>query len=222
MKDTPIGSIFGKLRMVGNPVDKGNGHISAEFECECGTVKEIYVSNAVKGKTTSCGCFQAESVTTHGHCKKGKRTLTYLSYHSMLARCLDPNHAAYDTYKSIKICDRWNPYEGGSYENFLEDLGERPGKLWTLDRVDTLLGYSAENCKWSTKSEQAFNQKRSSINTSGRTGVFWNKSRQRWVVQLMKEGKYYWIGQYKDYEEACLAVSAAELDLFGFQRDTYQ
>jgi hypothetical protein len=41
--------------------------------------------------------------------------------------------------------------------NFLEDMGERPENA-TLDRTDNLLGYSKDNCTWSTRKEQALNR----------------------------------------------------------------
>jgi hypothetical protein len=72
----------------------------------------------------------------------------------MRLRCLNPNSNNYSRYggAGITICDRWN-----SFENFLEDMGERPAGT-TIDRKNNKLGYEPGNCRWVTKKEQARNR----------------------------------------------------------------
>lgn len=52
-------------------------------------------------------------------------------------------------------------------------------------------------------------------NTSGRTGVYWRKERNKWVAKgrvYNKEGgfKNYWLGSYDKYEDAVLARESWE------------
>lgn len=87
-------------------------------------------------------------VTKHGQ----YGTRTYQSWIQMRARCLRPQHHAYDRYSHLGICDRWSDFEA-----FLADMGERPEGT-SLDRKDNSLGYSPENCRWATPKEQMTNR----------------------------------------------------------------
>lgn len=88
------------------------------------------------------------------------RTPTYKSWVSMLWRCRDPRDASYPRYggRGITVCDRWDPRKGGSFLNFLADMGKRPEGL-TLDRKDSDGNYTPENCQWATLKQQAANRR---------------------------------------------------------------
>jgi hypothetical protein len=53
------------------------------------------------------------------------------------------------------VCERWHTFIG-----FLADMGIKPKGL-SIDRIDNDGNYEPGNCKWSTQSEQNFNQRRS-------------------------------------------------------------
>lgn len=75
----------------------------------------------------------------------------------MVRRCHNPKSVSYKNYgaRGIFVCDRWRY----SAEAFLEDMGPPPeGKQ--IDRINNDLGYFKENCRWSTREEQAKNTRR--------------------------------------------------------------
>jgi hypothetical protein len=79
-------------------------------------------------------------------------TPTYRAWTSMKSRCNNPNHTAYTRYggRGIRVCQRWND----SYEAFVEDVGDRPSPLHSLDRQDNNGNYEPGNVRWATSHEQ--------------------------------------------------------------------
>lgn len=106
----------------------------------------------------------------HHNFKHGMRgSLTYSSWRAMLSRCLNKNHKDFQRWgaKGIRVCERWL-----EFKNFLEDMGERPGKLFSIDRIDGTKGYFKDNCRWATTKQQCEN-KRKADRTSARK-MDWN------------------------------------------------
>ena len=91
----------------------------------------------------------------HGHAKSKAHSTEYMVWTNMKTRCLNPNNRAFKWYgaRGISICDRWM-----AFENFLSDMGPRPGGM-TLERRDNALGYDPGNCYWATWSEQQNNRR---------------------------------------------------------------
>jgi hypothetical protein len=77
----------------------------------------------------------------------------------MISRCSNPNDDSYPQYgaRGISVCERWL-----RFENFLADMGERP-RGTSIDRIDGRKGYSPDNCRWATRSEQAQNTTRAKL-----------------------------------------------------------
>lgn len=78
------------------------------------------------------------------------KTPTYISWQAMRSRCRTLSNASYPSYggRGITVCERWEVFE-----NFLEDMGERPGLDYEIDRIDPDGNYEPSNCRWLTRAE---------------------------------------------------------------------
>ncbi len=85
----------------------------------------------------------------------GKRSAEKHTWYAMMTRCFNEKSDHYKWYgaRGITVCERWK-----SFENFLEDMGERPqGK--TLDRIDVNGNYEPDNCRWADRQAQRVNSR---------------------------------------------------------------
>lgn len=120
-----------------------SGHSLWLCECICGEETIVRTDHLKNRRIKSCGCLHNEGNNlTHGR----SHTITYKSWINMRQRCNNPNNPFYKDYggRGITVCDRWNPKKGGSFENFLKDMGECPPGM-SIDRIDNdklINGYS--------------------------------------------------------------------------------
>lgn len=138
-------------------------------KCDCGKITQVRGDSLQKGDTKSCGCLRVELITKHGQAgHAGKRSTQYIIYHGLIRRCTDKKCRAYKKYggRGIKVCDRWLD----SFENFYADMGGRPSKKHSIDRIDNNGNYCKENCRWATRGEQQRNTQRNiNITHDGKT-----------------------------------------------------
>ena len=81
-------------------------------------------------------------------------TPEYRTWDSIIQRCLNKNSKDFPKYggKGINVCSEWRLFSA-----FFKDMGLRPAKT-SIDRIDNAKGYSKENCRWATKTQQGRNK----------------------------------------------------------------
>ena len=115
--------------------------------------------------TLSCGCYRNKMLldmnTKHNYSKKGEVMSEYRSWQTMKERCYIKNSISYKNYgaRGITICDRWI----NNFNNFLLDMGKKPTKKHSIERIDINKNYEPSNCKWATSKEQSRNKRNNVI-----------------------------------------------------------
>ncbi len=93
----------------------------------------------------------------HGCIKNGAIPDGYNAWNGMIKRCYNPLSRVYRLYgaRGITVCDRWR----NSLSDFLVDIGPRPSKYHSIDRINNDGNYEPANCRWATQSQQCRNRR---------------------------------------------------------------
>ena len=126
-------------------------------------------------------------------------------------------------FKSQRSCDSWNTKYAGKEIITVDGKGYLCGmffeKRYLLHRMAWLYEYGVfpkiidhidgnrknnalHNLREVTSQQNHMNQRRSSKNTSGVTGVYFNKRKNIWCAQMKFNGKTYHLGSSKFFDEA--------------------
>ena len=195
---------FNKLTVIGIIYPEA-GRIRLSCRCECDKIKEYLPYQVVSGGIKSCGRLTDKN-TLHGHSTRQGKSTEYHSWGAMKARCYNKHNVDYKDYGDIGItvCDRWIEPKTG-FSNFLEDLGLKPTSRHTIERLDVNKGYSKDNCRWATKSEQSLNQRKMAGTHCKYKGVFYRGDEYKYKKPYYVHINHKYIGTYATQREAAEA-----------------
>lgn len=151
-----VGSKWGRWT-VQSVADSPDGRDYWNCQCECGTIRRVQGKSLRRLHSRSCGCLKAEITgnrrRTHGVC----RTRLYRIWSNMKTRCTRTQDAHYTRYggRGINVCPEWTTsfvaFQSWAIRHgYKDDL--------TIDRHDNSKGYTPENCRWVTNTENIRNQ----------------------------------------------------------------
>lgn len=166
------GQRFGRLTAVSKMGIADDGHTIWKCICDCGRETDVLSNALMSGGTKSCGCLKAEQTsligkrtgpmhvasaqraakianTTHG--MTGSRL--YHIWQMMIQRCENPKHDHYAWYgaKGVTVAPEWHSFE--VFKKWADNAGYTDEL--TIDRINSIDMYCAENCRWITKSENS-------------------------------------------------------------------
>lgn len=149
-----VGSKWGMLTVISTGAVKC-GRSAYLCRCDCGVEKVYRATELRDPRSKSCGCLCAivnrRIHTRHGAVGTGE----YNAYRGALSRCQNPRHRAFKNYGGRGIEFRF-----ASFEAFLAELGPRPDRTYSLDRIDNDGHYEAGNVRRATMAQQVRNRRR--------------------------------------------------------------
>lgn len=154
-----IGEKIGRLTVIASaPKREGSRSLRWLCLCDCGAETSVDAGNLRKKTTKSCGCARRE----RGEVKFTKHGVrfhpAYLRWVAMRNRCYSPTNRAYRNYggRGIFVCAEWID-DPVAFVAWADASGFDPSLQ--LDRRDNDSGYSPQNCRWVTRSENNRNRR---------------------------------------------------------------
>lgn len=223
------GMVFGRLKVLEQTEDhiQPNGVHRPKWKCQCNcenqTIVFVQGSDLKSSRTQSCGCLNREKIKKYNNVKLN----------------LEDEHGLY----GIGYCNNTNSefyFDMSDYALIKEycwleciHRGYRSLQAWDIINGGNIVMSSLLDCKYfdhidrnplnnrrhnlrpATCSQNTINRGVMKNNTSGITGVSWDKRLQKWSVRLQVNGERIILGNYVNKNDAIKARLEAEKKYFG-------
>lgn len=195
------GQRFGKLTVLCRTEKRmDQGSVVWCCQCECGNTAEVSASRLVRGKVRSCGCLSDPPPKDYIGKVFGRLTVT--GYAGKKRKTTERSAVTVTYWRCRCTCGK-------------EIVAAQP-ELQNGDTQSCVCrqkDHAREALKLVDGTSVAIlerNQKMRSSNTSGCTGVSRDQRTGTWMAYINFKKKRYWLGRYKDKNDAIKARKAAE------------
>lgn len=154
-----IGNRYGRYVVIGEAQRSAAGAARFLCRCDCGEERIVQGSRLRAARAKSCGCYMRDANRMRMRKHGGYRTPEHASWEAMHTRCRNPDakNGAYHAARGIKVCERW-----GDFGAFRDDMGPRPSRRHSIERIDNDRDYEHGNCRWALPAEQMRNTRQNS------------------------------------------------------------
>lgn len=158
------------------PVGKTkHGSIIWLCQCKCGTSREVDGQSLRKGLSKSCRCSLHGINKIHGETTNKRVTPEYIAYHTARGHCNNPRHPRFKDWGGRGVEFRFE-----SFGEFLQEIGRKPSKMHSLNRIDNNGHYEKGNVEWAT----FYTQNRNRRNATAITVNGITKTIPEWSVEF--------------------------------------
>lgn len=222
--------VFGDLTVLYQDedyVNKNGVHFSMwRCRCECGCKdckKEVSVRGALLKNHTriDCGCSRNRKISKSLQKQNeyeicGDYVIMYTSKHEPFLVSIEDfwkvRNISWYINKQGYVVNKTRKNGGVLLSRLIMDC---PADLLVDHRNGDKTNNIRDNLRLATHSENTMNHKLSGYNSSGVTGVSWNKRDKKWESYIGKDGTRNRLGYFDDFESAVKARKEAEEVYFG-------
>ena len=173
------------------------------FKCDCGNPKEMPVANVKFGNVRSCGCKATEHISN-----LNKEDITGETFDRLTADHPTDKRDVTGSIIWVFRCECGNTIEL-SVGAFRKGVYHSCGCLYKESRKDCT-SYRKDFVDSTSISKIVAAKKPIATNSSGHTGVWFNKRRGLWEAYIDYQKKRYRLGSHKDINDAIRARKEAE------------
>lgn len=224
VREDLTGQTFGRLTVIEQVEDyiNQNGKHRARWkcQCECSNVVEVVGVYLKNSKTQSCGCLNRERIVEHT--KKCNDYEVQEDYVIMYTCNNEPFFIDIEDFWKVRdIC--WNSNGCGYLCGWVDNkkillhrlIMDCPDNM-VVDHINHDVSDNRKNnLRIVTHQQNMTNLKKSKNNTSGTTGVSWDKYSKKWAAYIAINNKTIKLGRFANIDDAIKARKEAEQKYFG-------
>ena len=217
------GKKFGKLTVIDKDKQGSKNNTLWKCKCDCGNNVLVIHSRLTSGNVQSCGCLRSEFAKE----KFSKNNIFDLTRDYGIGYTTNTNQPFYFDLEDYDLIQNYTWYEDVSKDGY-HSLRAKDKETDKIIKMSYLFGCKyydhkdrnplnnrRNNLRQATEFENARNKSISKRNTSGFTGVCWDKESNKWAAYIKINKKMKRLGRFTDKEDAIRARLQAEKEYFG-------